>query len=275
MTAKRRGLRPVLVMEPLWLPGLDALPPPYDVLPPIPWLEVEALLRDAAPATVVVLDPYEGEGFPRLRELMRRFPSLTVVVALVLRPESLGDVATLLEWGVSEVIDREVETLPRALAARLRQAHARPFKRRLEGALMGPVSAEERTILLAAAEVAVEGGGAPELARRVRMSPRTLTGRCARAGLPPPRQVQAWMRVLLACALLEDPGRTVQSAAYACGYATDRSLRRAVSALLGSGAAALRREGAFARAARAFNEALRTGREDARERRRAGHAGEP
>ena len=270
---KNRNARTVLALQPLGLDALQSLAQPYEPATATKWNELDTMLRVASPATVLVLDPYAGERpgelFPRLRDLLRRFPSLTVVAALELKRENVSDVAMLLDWGISEVLDASTERTPRAVAARLRQAHARPLKRRLEGALSKYVSAEARTLLMAAAEVAVEGGGAPELAERLGWSPRTLTERCARADLPPPRQVQAWMRILLACALLDDPGRTVYSAAFACGYSTDRSLRRAVATFLDADTTALRREGAFEAAARAFNATLREIREAERERRTA------
>ncbi|HEU4882604.1 MAG TPA: hypothetical protein VFT45_10175 [Longimicrobium sp.] len=81
--------------------------------------------------------------------------------------------------------------------------------------------------------------------------------------------MQAWLRVLLACVLLDDPGRTVYGAAYASGYQTERSLRRAITTFLGVDSTTLRKAGAFATAATAFNAALRDAREAARERRRA------
>jgi len=273
---KRANTRRVIVLEPAPLRGLSALAPPYAVEEPVPWEELESVVRGAPPSAVVLVDPYAGarpgERFPRLHELLRRFPSLTVVAALELRSESVGDVLTLLEWGVAEVIDRETEASPRAIHARLRQAHARPFKRKLEAALSPYASSDARNLLLGAAEVAVEGGGAPELARVLRIAPRTLTGRCARADLPAPRQVQAWMRILLACMLLDDPGRTVYAAAYACGYSTDRSLRRAIATLLGTDTTTLRQGSAFAKAAQAFNDLLRELREAGRKRRRAERA---
>ncbi|HEU0054729.1 MAG TPA: helix-turn-helix domain-containing protein [Longimicrobium sp.] len=268
-----RNLRQIIVLQPLAIPGLEELGAPYERPLEVEWAELDGLLREAAPATVLVANPYAGdrpgEMFPRVHEVLKRFPSLTVAAALELRPENVADVAMLVDWGVSEVIDLVSECTPRALQARLRQAHARPLKRRLEAALSGHVSGEARNILMAAAEVAVEGGGAPELAALLRLSPRSLTDRCARADLPPPRQVQAWMRILLACALLDDPGRTVYSAAFACGYSTDRSLRRAIATFLAADTTALRREGAFGRAVAAFNDVLRELRERGRERRRA------
>jgi len=269
---KPRNTRQVIALEGLDLPGLAAVGAPWTVDPPVPWSEVHQVVRDSPPSAVVLLDPYAGAppgiGFPRLHELLRRFPSLTVVAALRLTSASVGDATTLLEWGVAELVDVGPESTGRAIQARLRQAHARPLKRRLERALWGFVSADAREILMGAAEVAVEGGGAPELARVLRVAPRTLTDRCNEAGVPPPRQVQAWLRILLACMLLDDPGRTVYGTAYACGYSTDRSLRRAVMGFLGADSTTLRRGGAFPRAAAAFNVVLRRLREEGRERRR-------
>ena len=273
---RARNIRRVIVLQGLTLRGLGEVGAPYEVEPPIRWSEAHEAMRNAPPSTVVLVDPYAGarpgDGFPRLHELLRRFPSTTVVAAMELRAETVADVATLLEWGVAEVVDTGPECTGRAIRARLRQAHARPLKRRLERALSGYVGGEARDLLLGAAEVAVEGGGAPELARVLRVAPRTLTERCTRADVPHPRQVQAWMRILLACMLLDDPGRTIYATAYACGYSTDRSLRRAVVAFLGADATTLRRGGAFAQAARAFNGVLRELREAGRERRRTERA---
>lgn len=266
------NLRRVIVLQGLTLRGLRDIGAPYAVEPAVRWSDADDVVREAPPSAVVMVNPYAGAsggaGFPRLRELLRRFPSTTVVAAMPLSPENVGDVNTLMEWGVSEVVDSGPECTGRAIQARLRQAHARPLKRRLERALSAYVGGEARELLLGAAEVAVEGGGAPELARVLRMAPRTLTERCTRADVPHPRQVQAWMRVLLACMLLDDPGRTVYATAYACGYTTDRSLRRLVGSYLGADATTLRRGGAFAQAARAFNGRLRELREVGRERRR-------
>ena len=266
------NLRPVLVMEPALVPVLERMGSPFSVIGDVTWTELDAILRRAPATTVVVVDPYagtrRGDGFPRVRDLLRRFPSVPVVAAMEIRTEMGADVGMLLDWGVSEIVNLETECTPRGLAGRLSLAHVRPLKRALEAALSPYVSIEARQIVLAAAEVAAEGGLAPELAARLRMTPRTLTVRCARADLPAPRQVQAWLRVLLACVLLDDPGRTVYGAAYASGYQTERSLRRAITVFLGVDSTTLRKSGALSTAVAAFNTALRDAREAARERRR-------
>jgi methylphosphotriester-DNA--protein-cysteine methyltransferase len=265
------NVRPVLVMEPGLMALFTRVAKPYVCVAGVDWDHVDEPLQHAPAATLVVVDPYAGVRrgglFPRIRALLRRYPSIPVVAAID-RRELSADVTMLLDWGVSEIVALGPESAARAVTRRLNLAHARPFKRALEGGFSRYVSGEARQLLMAAAEIAVEGGQAPELGRRMRVSSRTLSDHCLRADLPPPRTVQAWMRVLLACMLLDDPGRTVYGAAYASGYQTERSLRRAITVLLGTDSTALRRSGAFATAVRAFNAVLRDAREAGRQRRR-------
>lgn len=263
--------RPVLVMEPSLHPLFGGLESPFVPVTDVPWDELHELLVRSPTNTIVVVDPYagprHGAGFPRVHELLRRFPSVVVVVAAEFRREDYADVRTLLEWGVSDLLSPGREGTPARIAERLRQVQARPLKRRLEGALSRYLSEDAWTILRAAAEVAVEGGLAPELAARLGVSAPTLAQRLARAGLPAPRQLQAWMRVLLAALLLDDPGRTLYGAAYAAGYRTERSLRRAITAFMGVDGTTLRRSGAFATAAAAFDGVAWKTREAERDRR--------
>jgi transcriptional regulator GlxA family with amidase domain len=118
------------------------------------------------------------------------------------------------------------------------------------------MSGRARTLLMAAAEVVSMGGRGRDLARSLHLSERTVLRWSERSGLPPPRRLMAWMRILLAASLLDDPGRTVLSVAYACGYSSDSSLRRAMQDFLGTVPTVLRREGAFTRASRLFLEEL-------------------
>src|SRR5262249_40598010 len=127
----RSGERTLLVLD---VPALDRFrrgEGEYRARPVAGWDALEAELAAAPPSTVALVDPYaerrRGEPpSPRLRTLLWRRPGAPVVAALALRPERVGDVKLLLEWGVSEVVDLELETTPAALLVRLRGAHARP-----------------------------------------------------------------------------------------------------------------------------------------------------
>jgi AraC-like DNA-binding protein len=242
------------------------------------WDGLREAVREAPPAALIVVDPYthaygaEAELAPELRSLLWEFPSATVIAALEVRKGRIRDLRTLGEWGVKEVIALDEEDTLEAIARRLRSAQGRPLQSLLERSLPSTLSGRARTLLMAAAEVVAEGGHGRDLAASLRLSERTLLRWAEQADLPPPRRVLAWMRVLLACELLDDPSQTVLSVAYTCGYASDSSLRRAVQEFTGVLLTDLRKQGAFATASRTFLTELSDTREQSRARRRTERA---
>jgi AraC-like DNA-binding protein len=216
----------------------------------------------APPAAIVIVDPYAGAAdrpprlSPDLRTLLWEFPSATVLAALDVQPGHTRDLRTLGEWGVTDVVVLSEDDTHEALHRRLRSVEGRTLQRLLEGALPAMLSGRTRLMMMTAAEVVAAGARARELARRLHLSERTVLRWSSRAGLPPPRRLLAWMRILLAASLLDDPGRSVLAVAHACGYASDSSLRRAMQDFLGTGPTALRRQGAFTRASTRFLEEL-------------------
>lgn len=232
----------------------------FQVLPMDNWADAFQCARDASPESLMLVDPYLDDAAapsPELFRLLATHPSLSLLVALDLTPERVGDVREMLGAGISGMVNLRLDTTPEITARHFHDAVARPFKRRLEDLLSPYVSPDARTILNAAAEIAVLGGGAAELAALFGVTPKTLTGWCVEAGLPRTRQLQLWMRLLLATLLLEDRGRTLHKAAVAAGYAAERSLRRAAEQMLGAGPKMLRGTGALERVGRGFNEELR------------------
>jgi AraC-like DNA-binding protein len=224
------------------------------------WDDVLHSVRAAPASAVFLVDPYEaGSGVlaPGLRTLLAAHPSATVVTAMSVGLDSGSAVRTLLGWGVADVVALGVEDTPDAMRGRLLGAHALRLKRMLETALAPRLSAGGHTLLVAAAEAVADGGGSGELARVLGASPRTVAAWCRREGFPSPRRFLAWVRLLLAAALLDEGGRTVAGVGRACGYTTDGALRRALRTFTGRGAASLRGEGAFATAARALAAELR------------------
>src|SRR5215218_2429118 len=226
------------------------------------WEALRAAISDAPPAALLVVDPYAaGNGgdavlSPQLRALLWEFPSATVLAAMELRPGRSHDVRTLGEWGVTDIISIGEEDTHEAISRRLRGAQGRPLQNLLQRCLPTSISGRARTLLMAAAEVVSMGGRGRDLARSLHLSERTVLRWSERSGLPPPRRLMAWMRILLAASLLDDPGRTVLSVAFACGYSSDSSLRRAMQDFLGTIPTTLRREGAFSRASARFLEEL-------------------
>lgn len=236
------------------------------------WDALRRAVVDSPPAAILVVDPYADSSrddpqlSSELRALLWEFPSATVLAALEILPGHSRDLRTLGEWGVTDIISLAEDDTHEAVYRRLRSVEGRSLQSLLERTLPPLLSGRARMLMMTAAEVVAVGGRARELARRLHLSERTVLRWAERGGLPPPRRLLAWMRILLAASLLDDPGRTVLSVAHACGYASDSSLRRAMQDFLATGPTALRREGAFPTASRAFLEELSRTRAATRDR---------
>ena len=245
------------------------------------WDALRNAVAEAPPATLLIVDPYAtagretGQLSSELRALLWEFPSATVVAAMEIRPGRSHDLRTLGEWGVTDIISIDEDDTQEAISRRLRAAQGRPLQNLLQRCLPSTMSGRARTLLMTAAEVVSMGGRGRDLAKTLHLSERTVLRWSERAALPPPRRLMAWMRILLAASLLDDPGRTVLSVAYACGYASDSSLRRAMQDFLGTIPTTLRREGAFSRASRLFLAELAEVKTWGRERRAAAQAEAP
>ncbi|HET6762836.1 MAG TPA: helix-turn-helix domain-containing protein [Longimicrobiaceae bacterium] len=225
------------------------------------WPSLEEAVRESPPSALVVVNPYEdapGKAgpSPSLRTLLVEFPSTAVFAAMEITGDRTDDLRTLGKWGVVQVISISHDDTPQSLVRRFRASQGRPLKGLLEQVLPPETPGRARAIVDAAAEVVAVGGHGRDLARALRLSRRTLLRWCERADLPPPRKLLAWMRILLAAELLDDPGRTVLSVAHACGYSSDSGLRRVTQKFVGSSPTELRRRGAFARSSKSFLEVL-------------------
>jgi AraC-like DNA-binding protein len=235
------------------------------------WDALRAALRTAPPGTICIVDPYEGgheEPSLELRDVLREFRSATVVAAYAFGAGHYGHLRTLGQWGVAELICIGKEDSRAALLRRLRVLDNRPVERVLARMPVRALGNRARALLHAEGETVAAGGQTPELAATLALTERTLLRWCARADLPPPRRLLAWLRVLLACDLLDDPGHSLSSASRACGYAADMPLRRAIRNLVGAEPRELRSSGALATAADVFTRELATLRLRGREQRR-------
>ncbi|MBW3629475.1 MAG: helix-turn-helix domain-containing protein [Gemmatimonadetes bacterium] len=233
----------------------------YRFLPVSSWSDLREALHSAPPLAIVIVDPYGGDHARHglssaLHGLLREFPSATVIAACEIRGGCLEQMRTLGEWGVTRMISLEEEDTAHAIARVLESSRGRPLRTLLQRTLTATMSGRARAIVMSATDVVSTGGVGRDLARSLHVTPRTLQRWCRNAGLPAPRQLLAWMRLLLAAELLDDPGRSVLGVALACGYSSDAALRNAFRAYLELSPNALRDRGAFQTVAKAFQKAL-------------------
>jgi AraC-like DNA-binding protein len=224
------------------------------------WSELRARIEDGGPSTIAIVDPYTGFTSPdpdaELKETMRHFPSVTLVAAFVTSASPNEHIRRIEGWGVTEIISIGHDDTPEAMRSRLRNTEGLALRLLMDAVVPEDLLGRGRAIIHAAAEVVTAGGRTEDLAAALGLSTRTLQRWLRRSALPPTRTLLAWMRVLLAASLLDDPGRSTASVARVCGYASERSLRRVTHSFLGREPAELRQIGAFGYASRRFIEKL-------------------
>lgn len=230
------------------------------------WPTLIEVVREAPASALVIIDPFQDPG-PRgiaegLNELMLQYPSIPVVAAVEVGPGSADALLRLGKHGIVEVVSIGHDDTREALRRRFQNAQGRPLKALMETVLPADLPGRGRAIVDAAAQIVSAGGHGRDLARTLGLSRRTLLRWTERASVPPPRRLLAWMRILQAAALLDDPGRTVLSVARACGYSSDSGLRRVTMKFLNASPTEMRGRGAFARASKGFLADLQSYRAD-------------
>lgn len=237
----RHPPRDVFLLKPQFPAHPEALQG-YTLRAVVGWPELRERMRSAPPSSVVLVRTRgTGVEVERLGELVRGTPSVPVVAAMAFGEIDAAGARAVLAAGVAEIANAGGISSLEALVPTLRRAHAQPLKRRIEERLPVWMPEEARTLLRAAAETVVDRGGRDVLAGIFGVYFRTLSSHCADLHLPPPRRLLAWLRVLLALALLEEADRTVMNVAVCCGYNDNSSLKRAIENFAGAPAPACTR----------------------------------
>ncbi len=208
---------------------LDALRGDHRVLSCQAWGRVRKLAREGCLDGCIV-DPYgtsEGMDVSDLRGFRRRYHQLAIVIFADFRGREL-DLYDLGRMGVDGVILSRDENSHRGIRGVVDQALSASLARRVEERLEGRVPALGLRCISWAVERAGECPQVSDLADHLRTSPRALTRELRGMGLPSPRQILLWGRILQAARMLGAPDTTVEDAAFHLGYATGASLGRAL-----------------------------------------------
>lgn len=253
----KHPLRTLIVLASDFAAGPE--PDGYDVRTSEGWAALREEARTAAPSVVVLVRSAEDEAWmAELRRLIQATPSVPVVAGVELRHATAAHVRSLTAAGVAEVATLDGSGSLRAVASTLRRAHAQPIKRRIEAGLPIWLPEDARTLLRAAAETVVDGGGREMLAEIFGVYVRTVADWCRELALPPPRRLLGWVRVLLALSLLEEAHRTAVNVARACGYNDTSSLKRAIENFSGTRSLTSIRDQRFEPAFERFTDEVRT-----------------
>ena len=193
-----------------------------------------ATLADARPElehreTRVVVVCVEARAASRslgaVREIHRAFPGLTIVAYCDLRELERQVLVTIVRSGVTDLIFRGLDdgqaVARHVLAHAVRRTHALE----LLDALAPQLPEALRSYVEYGLQHPTAADTLDETAASLSLARRTLTKRLSRLGAPSPRRFFTWTRLLLASALLTDPGRSLQSVALELQLDSGTSLR--------------------------------------------------
>jgi AraC-like DNA-binding protein len=219
---------------------------------PIMWCgkhaELYAAVADhgARMAVVELSETFRGRerhgeeiGESIVRALHDEFPTVPVLVYTALTPIGASAILNAGRAGAVEVIIAGQDDLGRGLLPVLAKAEATAIVRRAtervsEVATPGVAAIVDYALRQARCMPSVRAA-----ARVLRVHRKTLAQWCVRDGAPPPGVLITWGRLIVAADQLSDPGRSAESVATDCGFASGSALANALRRWTGLARAAL------------------------------------
>ena len=208
---------------------------------------------------VLVIEPTDADGVATeatIRSIRERFPRLSVLGHVVMKPGMSSQVLSFARAGVHELIVAGIDDSALVLRHALQRASRRCLAEEVFAEVSGSLPREAATLVRYCLEHASESPSIDDISRALGVHRRTLVNRMQSAMLPPPSELWAWSRVLLAARYLEMPGRSVEWVALTVGYPSANALRNALKRYTGLVPSELREDDGFARATLAFRSAL-------------------
>ncbi len=208
---------------------------------------------------VLVIEPTDADGHSTeemIRSIRARFPRLSVLGHVVMRPGISSSVLSFARAGVHELIVSGIDDTAMVLRVALQRASQRCLAEEVYAEVSSSLPREAARLVRYCLEHASESPTIDDISRALGVHRRTLVNRMQNAMLPPPSELWAWSRVLLAARYLEMPGRSVEWVAHTVGYPSANALRNALKRYTGLVPSELREDDGFARATLAFRGAL-------------------
>ncbi len=215
-----------------------------------------AELRDALDArayALVVVEPRDADDVSTeeaVRALRARHPDLPVVGQVAYRRGMSPEILALARAGIHELIVADVDDAAHVLRTTLARAARRSVAERVLADVLPLVPLAALPVLRYTLEHATDAPDVPALARALGVTRQTLAARLRAAGLPGPRTLSIWSRLLLAGELLAGEGRAVDHVALALDFASANAFRNLLRRYADLGPGDVRRDrGAALRAA--------------------------
>lgn len=203
------------------------------------------LQRARIDVLVLELDIERGSIEPLVWDLRRRYPSLAIVLYCPLSSRVAREILTLGKAGADDLIVEGLDDDGRSLRRIALTAASSRCTARSVAAMRDRLPARVMDIVTRCLHLASQPTSVRQLAAAVGVNRKTLVNRLTAAGLPGPAALISWCRILLACELLQDPGRSVEQVALALGFGSAVALRNMSRRYLRVRPSELRKPGAL------------------------------
>jgi|GEM_PF-1344117 len=191
-----------------------------------------------------------------LRRLREEFPRHPVVAWCDVRAITPHDLLAIARAGVQDLIRHDLDELRHVFVRIVASATQRAISYRILEEISDVVQQRLHPLLEYVLEHSHEHLDRDGVAAVFGLSRRTLQNRLTEARLPPLRPFLTWCRLLVATALLDEPGHTLDSVAAQLDFHDGANLGVALRRYTGTNITQLRARGAFTEAVRAFRHAV-------------------
>lgn len=195
-----------------------------------------ALRVHCVDALILELDSADDVGANEafVRRVRESFPKLPVVLYAPLTRDTARRIMHLANAGADELLLADQDDGGDGLESLVIRAHVSRCAARAIDAMGDQLPAAARAILVQCMHLARKPLSVAARARAVGVNRKTLVNRLGAAGLPGPETVISWCRLLIACELLEDRGRSVERVALLLGFGSGAALRNMFRRYLGA-----------------------------------------
>lgn len=219
---------------------------------------ITAIARGEVAVTIVEAGGFDHQRAVRTaRRIRDAFPQHPLIAWCDLGRISTRELLDLANAGVQDVLRSDLDELRAVVSSALATATQRAAAARISKALHGVVPRTLRPVFEYALEHAHEHLDRETVAAGFGVSLRTLHGRLMASGLPSTRQFLTWCRLLVASALLEQPGQTLDSVAGLLDFHEGGPLGNAFRRYTGVGVSRLRQGNIFDATVAAFRAAVK------------------
>jgi AraC-like DNA-binding protein len=217
---------------------------------------LRAQLLGATVLVTIVAEARDEDGAPTaplLREILALRPATAIIGYCHARSAS-ADILDLACAGIDELVQEGIDDEGIALRAAFTGSIEACAARSVREAIQHLIPSVLRPLVDFCLQYPQEDHSVEGLARALGVDRKTLLNHSHRLALPPPSALAMWCRLLLAAAMLESTGQSVEHVSLALDFASPSSFRNACRRYANERPSTWRTPGGLARVVRRFTE---------------------